>query len=111
MRASGEFTVEMHAGGARLSGVMRLASPAAYSVALQPIGDRIEAGGTEPLEIDLSKLSFLNSSGITALSRLVLGARSKKLPLLFLIDESVLWQKKTLPSLARLYPGMELRSI
>ncbi|MCB9796160.1 MAG: hypothetical protein H6741_25975 [Alphaproteobacteria bacterium] len=109
MSQSGDYTLELHEGGARLSGIMRLVSPAAYRAELTPVAERIEAGGDAPFEFDVAGLQFLNSSGITALSRLVLAARKVKLPLVFIIDEGVLWQKKTLPSLAKLYPGMELR--
>lgn len=108
MSESGEYNLELHEGGARLSGVMRLISPSAYRAALSDVEERI-GSGVAAFEFDVADLQFLNSSGITAISRLVLTARQKGTKLVFILDEEVLWQKKTLPSLARLYPGMELR--
>lgn len=108
MSADGEYTLEMHTGGARLRGVMRLVSPTAYRSAFAALHDRLEATG-DPFELDVSKLEFLNSSGITALSRLVMQARAREVPMVIVLDEGIPWQKKTLPSLAKLYPKIVLR--
>lgn len=108
MSGESEYTLQIQGNRASLSGVMRLVSPAAYQAALQAVHDRL-ASSSAPFELDVSGLQFLNSGGITALSRLVLLARGRSVPLVVVIDEGVLWQKKTLPSLAKLYPGMTLR--
>ncbi|MCK6521349.1 STAS domain-containing protein [Myxococcota bacterium] len=109
MSVEGEYKLELRADGATLSGVMRLVSPAAYRSALAAVHDQIEAA-KGPLELDLAGLQFLNSSGITALSRLVMLAREHSVQLTVIIDEQVSWQKKTLPSLARLYPKLTLKA-
>lgn len=108
MSTEEEYTLHIGPERAALGGVMRLASVGAYTAALAGLQERIEAGPAT-YEVDISGLSFLNSSGITALSRLVLSARQKAVALTFVIDEAVLWQRKTLPSLARLYPKVVLR--
>jgi hypothetical protein len=109
MSEEGEFTLEVRPGGATLRGVMRLASPAAYRAALKALHEGIEAA-TAPYELDISGLKFLNSSGITALSRLILAARERDLPIAFVVAPEVLWQKKTLPSLAKLYSKVTIRN-
>ena len=108
MSVEAEYKLEMRADGATLSGVMRLVSPAAYRGALAAVHDQIDAA-TGPIELDLAGLQFLNSSGITALSRLVMQARERSVTMTVIIDEQVSWQKKTLPSLARLYPKLTLK--
>ena len=110
MGADGDYKLELEPGRARLSGVMRLVSPAAYRSALAEVHAQLESS-KDPFEFDISGLVFLNSSGITALSRLVMQARVQGLSLTFLIDEGTAWQKKTLPSLARLYPKMALKAV
>jgi hypothetical protein len=110
MTSGGEYSIEVRDDGARLGGVMRLVSPSAYRAELAPVSDKVGQRAGQPFVLDVADLQFLNSSGITALSRLVLRARGLKVGLSFIIDDSVLWQKKTLPSLAKLYPGMKLQS-
>lgn len=105
---SDEYTITLHEhGGATLAGVLRLSSPIAYKPVLQPLQDAIEAA-PKAYRIDLAKLTFLNSSGVTALSRLVMAARQHDVPLVVVVDDGVPWQRKTLSSLQRLYPKLEL---
>lgn len=109
MSGEGEYKVELRPEGATLKGVMRLVSPGAYRVALAGVHDRLEST-TGSYEIDVSGLQFLNSAGITALSRLVMTARQRDIPIAFVVDDDTPWQKKTLPSLAKLYPKLSVRS-
>lgn len=92
--------------GAALSGSLRLASPAAYEEAFGPI-KRALAVSTN-FKLDLSSLNFMNSSGITGLSRIVLAARSGNKELTIVVNEQVAWQKKTITSLQKLYPKLKL---
>ena len=110
MSGDREYELVLTPEGARLSGVMRLVSPAAYHGALAEVTARLSAA-TSSFELDVSGLQFLNSSGITALSRLVMDARARGVPLVFAVDEAVAWQRKTLPSLAKLYPKITLRKV
>ena len=106
---SDEYTITLDGqrNAATLSGVLRLSSPVAYRPVMQPIQDAIEAGPPS-YRIDLGGVTFMNSSGITALSRLVMAARQHDVPLVCVVNDGVPWQRKTLSSLARLYPKLEL---
>lgn len=94
-------------GRAALSGVLRLASPAMYNDVFVPVMQAMAA--TEGVfEIDLSGLRFMNSSGISALSHIVLQARRQDRKLRLRIDPQAGWQKKTAASLTRLHAGVEV---
>lgn len=61
------------------------------------------------MTIDLQKLLFLNSSGISMLSKFVISLRKKKrLQLIVLGSEEVPWQKKSLKNLQKFLPGLKL---
>ncbi len=91
-----------------LSGVLRLPSPAAYEERLLPVRQAI-LNGKEPYTIDISEVQFLNSSGITGISRLVLLARSEGRPLVFKGTSNAVWHEKTLHLIARLYDGVTVQ--
>ena len=94
---------------AHIEGILRLATPIAYQSVLQPIQACIEAKPAS-FKLDMAGVSFMNSSGITALSRLVMAARQQDVPLICVVDDAVPWQRKTLSSLQRLYPKLQLES-
>lgn len=61
------------------------------------------------LTLDLKKLAFLNSSGISMLSKFVVGMRKKKgTQLVVLGSKKMPWQGKSLKNLERLLPGLKL---
>ena len=61
------------------------------------------------LILNLRKLEFLNSSGISILSRFVIKARSQSETMLVLHgSEAIIWQKRSLRNLQRLMPAIEL---
>lgn len=93
--------------GATLRGVLRLASPTAYEEAFASLRRRMELA--TQFTIDIAEVPFMNSAGIMSLSRLVLMARSEKKSLTCVIAENVPWQIKTIGSLQKLYPQLELR--
>jgi len=95
---------------ARISGVLRLSSPADYEEALGPVRAAMQAheGG---YTVDVSRVKFLNSSGITGLSRLVLLARTLERPMTLIGSESTPWQTKTLTLLTRLYSGLDVQLV
>ncbi|MFI5228997.1 MAG: STAS domain-containing protein [Gemmatimonadales bacterium] len=95
-----EYSVSYTPGSdvATLSGVMRLATPAAYERVFIALATRIGTG--EPLAVDLTKLTFMNSSGIRALAMLVLAAKERGTALRLVANGAVPWQKKTASSLA-----------
>jgi len=104
------YSVECVAGSdvAVLRGVMRLPTPAAYDALFAPARALIESG--RPSTIDLTGVSFLNSSGIRALASLVLLARDRGAPLQMIADDGIPWQKKTLASFRSISPSLRIAS-
>jgi hypothetical protein len=63
-----------------------------------------------PIVFDLRELEFLNSSGITMLSRFVIEARDHAgINLYFFASESIAWHARSLKNLQRLMPGLTIR--
>lgn len=61
------------------------------------------------LTLNLKELKFLNSSGISMLSKFVLGMRKKRgIQLVVLGSKKMPWQSKSLKNLERLLPGLKL---
>jgi len=60
-----------------------------------------------PIVLDLRELDFLNSSGITMLSRFVIEARNRAgINLQFFASESIAWHARSLQNLQRLMPAL-----
>ena len=63
-----------------------------------------------PIVLDLRELNFLNSSGITMLSRFVIEARDHAgVDVQVLASESVPWHARSLKNLQRLMPTLSIR--
>lgn len=90
-------------------GALRLSGMEDYT----PILNLLKATLLEPAKsvvFDLRDLDFLNSSGITMLSRFVIEAREKAdINLYFVASESVPWQARSLKNLQRLMPSLTIR--
>lgn len=101
-----EFTIERGSapGAWVLSGVMRLESPQAYASALAPLV--AEGARRAPLDLDLSGVLFLNSSGIRALADVLVAAREKGRPITLRGRSAVPWQKKLANSFTGLLPDL-----
>ena len=70
-----------------------------------------EVAESEPntMTIDLRNLAFVNSSGISMLSKFVLSMRKKKgVQVVVLGSNDVPWQGKSLKNLEKLLPGLKL---
>jgi hypothetical protein len=70
-----------------------------------------EVAATNPpiMTVNLRELAFLNSSGISMLSKFVLGLRKKKgTQLVILGSNDMPWQGKSLKNLEKLLPGLKL---
>lgn len=78
----------------------------------QPIIDlfnSVASKSAQKLALDLSKLEFLNSSGINALSRFIISLRSRpQLQVTMKGSKKIAWQSKSLPNLVRLLPSLQL---
>ncbi len=61
------------------------------------------------ITLNVKDLAFLNSAGISMLSKFVLGMRKKKgIQLVVLGSKKMPWQGKSLKNLERLLPGLKL---
>ena len=90
-----------------LKGVLRLESPDAYAKAFRPITAAL--GEVPAVSIDLSRVVFLNSSGIRGLADVLLAARAKGVRVTLYGSAGVPWQKKLATSLTGLFPEIEMR--
>ena len=92
----------------KLTGLLSLGGPKEY----KPIADLLNGiVESEPPEItlDLRELEFLNSSGISMLSKFVLGLRKKKnVQLIILGSNDMPWQGKSLKNLQKFLPSLKL---
>jgi hypothetical protein len=95
---------------ARLRGVMRLESAAAYEMAFARVrAAMLATSGTYTIE--LAELTLMNSSGIRALGMLVLGAAQAGKPLVLRGSTHVPWQVKTVASLRALHPQLTVELV
>jgi|SRR4028119_781776 hypothetical protein len=87
-------------------GLLRLPGIPDYEPIVQLLNDVTEQ---EPATItmNLQKLKFLNSSGMSVLSRFVIGVRKKKtIELVVKGSPGVSWQEKSLSNWQRLMPAL-----
>ena len=94
-------------GAVNFDGALRLTGMQDYAPILQLLN---EIASTEPLSmvINLQCLEFLNSSGISMLSKFVIGMRKKSIQMKIIGSTNVPWQGKSLKNLQRLMPGLTL---
>jgi hypothetical protein len=82
------------------------------SIEYAPITNLLnEVAESEPntMTIDLRNLTFVNSSGISMLSKFVLSMRKKKgVQVVVLGSNDMPWQGKSLKNLEKLLPGLKL---
>ncbi len=91
----------------QIIGSLRLNGLEEYAPVLDVLRECLTS--TTAMTVDLSKLEFLNSSGIAMLSKFIIEARSKDdLSLTLLGSSKVPWQGKSLKNLQRLYPALKL---
>ena len=90
------------------SGALRLANVRAYDNVARLLHEAA-AVVEGPLTLDFKELKFLNSSGITALSLFVVGARKAGKPNLKLVgSKATAWQQKSLANFQMLWKEMPL---
>ncbi|MDY6786135.1 MAG: hypothetical protein SW833_26915 [Cyanobacteriota bacterium] len=89
-------------------GLLRESGIAEYKPIEQLLSEAI-APNPPTLTMNLKHLEFLNSSGMSILSRFVIGVRKKKTIQLVVCGSSgVPWQKKSLGNWQRLMPSLTL---
>ncbi|MGL5059301.1 MAG: slr1659 superfamily regulator [Microcoleus sp.] len=89
-------------------GELSLGGPADYAPIVELLDD---VANPEPprITLNLKKLEFLNSSGISMLSKFVISVRKKKtIQLLVIGSNDVPWQQKSLKNLEKLLPTLKL---
>lgn len=90
-------------------GALRLSGMEDYT----PILDMLKKtliNPVNPIVFDMKELNFLNSSGITMLSRFVIEARDQaNVSLYFVASEAVPWHARSLKNLQRLMPALNIR--
>ena len=106
-----DYTVQFDADSTTVhfNGELSLSGPSDY----EPISNLLnEVAANDPptMTINLKKLAFLNSSGISMLSKFVLSLRKKKATQLVVLGSNDMpWQGKSLKNLERLLPGLNLQ--
>lgn len=89
-------------------GELSLSGPVEYEPIANLLNKVVE---THPstMTVDLRELAFLNSSGISMLSKFVLGFRKKKdIQMVIIGSNNMPWQGKSLKNLEKLLPGLKL---
>jgi hypothetical protein len=90
-------------------GALRLSGTADYAPILEMLKETLITPAT-PILVDLRELDFLNSSGITMLSRFVIEARDcAGIQLEILACEAIPWHARSLKNLQRLMPALNIR--
>ena len=93
------------------TGSLRLGGPSEY----KPIADLLSSvadSNPETITLDLKELEFLNSSGISTLSKFVIGLRKKRtIQAIIIGSNSIPWQGKSLQNLQKLMPGLKLELV
>tara|TARA_B100000131_G_C18048437_1_gene585375 strand:+ start:63 stop:401 length:339 start_codon:yes stop_codon:yes gene_type:complete len=92
-----------------ISGSMRLPSPLSYDQPFSLIKKALNES-TDILNINLTELEYLNSSGITSLARIIIQARKDNKSLKLIINKNIPWQNKTLSSLQNLWEKLYIES-
>ncbi len=90
------------------SGLLSLGGPKEYTP-ISNLLNNIVASKPDQITLNLRKLEFLNSSGISMLSKFVLGLRKKKgIHLVILGSNEMPWQGKSLKNLQKFLPSLKL---
>ncbi len=92
----------------QFSGELALSNPSQYDP-INALLNEVAHQDLEVLTLDLRNLDFVNSSGISMLSKFVLGMRKKKgTQVVVLGSDDIPWQSKSLRNLEKLLPGLKL---
>ncbi|NJN15730.1 MAG: hypothetical protein HC822_05325 [Oscillochloris sp.] len=106
-----EYRVEFSPseGAVRFEGTVRLQTSDDYApiTALLHQAHAAAAGGS--LSLDFRRLQFLNSSGISMISKFVINARKQdQVALIVLGNSDIYWQQKSLGNLQKLWPKVTI---
>ncbi len=105
-----EYTVRYDANSVmvKFQGQLALRGPQEYAQ-IDNLLKKIANNNPGEMTIDLKELAFLNSSGISMLSKFVLRIRkNKKIQLIVLGSNDIPWQGKSLKNLQKFLPSLKL---
>lgn len=89
-------------------GSLRLNGSEEYVLIMKVLNTVVDQEPSEVI-LNLEKLKFLNSSGISMLSKFIINVRKKKnIHMIVLGSKDIPWQKKSLKNLQRLMPSLQL---
>ncbi len=92
----------------KFQGELALGGPKEYAPINNLLQETVDTS-PEVITIDLKELAFLNSSGISMISKFVLGLRKKKeIQLIILGSNDMPWQGKSLKNLQKFLPTLKL---
>jgi hypothetical protein len=92
-------------------GALRLSGTADYAPILEMLRETFITTA-KPIVLDLRELDFLNSSGITMLSRFIIEARDcAGIQVEILASEAIPWHARSLKNLQRLMPALNIRLV
>ena len=104
-----EIRLEENQNTVLFKGALRLSGMEDYAPILEMLKGTL-SNTARPVVLDLRDLDFLNSSGITMLSRFVIEARDQAgVDLYFFASEAVAWHSRSLKNLQRLMPALTIR--
>ena len=90
-------------------GALRLSGMEDYAPILNLLKSTLDNTPT-PVVLDLRELDFLNSSGITMLSRFIIEARNRTgVNVYCFASEAIAWHARSLKNLQRLMPDLTIR--
>ncbi len=104
-----EVSVDQETTTASFKGALRLSGTEDYTPVLNMLRHMINARSADRITVDLRNLEFLNSSGITMLSRFVIEVRDQGgIVLQFRASGSIAWHARSLTNLQRLMPSLQI---
>jgi anti-anti-sigma factor len=90
------------------NGSLRLDGNAEYAL-ISDLLNQVAQQEPQKIVLDLAKLSFLNSSGISVISRFVINVRKRQnIQMTVIGSQKNPWQGKSLKNLQRLMPSLQL---
>jgi hypothetical protein len=92
------------------NGTLRLNGTEDYSQILNLLQEVVDSDPAR-ITLNLRHLDFLNSSGITMLSKFIIGMRKKTVHIMILGSNTIPWQGKSLKNMQRLMPALTLKFV